>query len=91
MNNAWNIKGDAQTYQKYDKGWKDEEKPKPVLRNPPAPVQRSGQSSRDNPLVNTHDYYKPSTNAGRGNMSKAMHEGPPMKQEEKIEQSKQLL
>jgi hypothetical protein len=27
MNNSWNIKGDATTYQKYDKGWsnKDEE------------------------------------------------------------------
>jgi hypothetical protein len=25
MNNSWNIKGDAQTYKKYDKGWKAEE------------------------------------------------------------------
>ena len=30
MNNSWNLKGDAQTYQKYDKGWANEdEKPKP--------------------------------------------------------------
>lgn len=86
MNNSWNIKGDAQTYQKYDKGWKDEEKPKPVSRQPPVIVQRSGQSSRDNPLVNTHDYYKPSNNASRGSHSTAMYEAPPMKQEEKIQQ-----
>jgi hypothetical protein len=25
MNNSWNLKGDASTYQKYDKGWKNEE------------------------------------------------------------------
>jgi len=39
MNNSWNIKGDATPYQKYDKSWKDEEeKPKPVLRQPPTQV-----------------------------------------------------
>jgi hypothetical protein len=54
MNNSWNIKGDAQTYQKYDKGWADEqEKPKPTLRHPTEPVQRSGMTSGQNPLVNT--------------------------------------
>ena len=44
MNNSWNLKGDAQTYQKYDKGWANED-PKPQhkdLRQPPVPVQRSG-------------------------------------------------
>ncbi len=87
MNNSWNLKGDANTYKKYDKAWANEdEQPKPTLRQPPVPVQRSGQSSRDNPLVNTHDYYKPSTNAGRGNMAKAMHEEPPMKDDEKHSQ-----
>lgn len=25
MNNSWNLKGDAQTYQKYDKGWANED------------------------------------------------------------------
>lgn len=25
INNSWNVKGDATTYQKYGKGWKDEE------------------------------------------------------------------
>ena len=81
MNNSWNIKGDANTYKKYDKGWsnkEEDEAPKPVYRQPPAPVQRSGMSSRDNPLVNTHDYYKPNTTASRGNMAKAMYEAPPM-------------
>ena len=52
MNNSWNIKGDAQTYKKYDKGWADEEeRPKKDLRQQPQPVLRSGQASRDNPLV----------------------------------------
>lgn len=59
MNNSWNLKGDAQTYQKYEKGWANEDvQPKKEFRQPPAPVQRSGMASRDNPLVNTHDYYK---------------------------------
>jgi hypothetical protein len=42
MNNSWNLKGDAQTYQKYEKGWanKDEEGPQQTktLRDPPKPV-----------------------------------------------------
>jgi hypothetical protein len=51
MNNSWNLKGDAQTYKKYDKGWANEEpKDKPVSRVPPTVVQRSGQASNDNPL-----------------------------------------
>ena len=74
MNNSWNLKGDASTYKKYDKGWADQEdKPKPILRHPPQPVQRSGQMSADNPLVQTQQYYKPLTNASRGNHSTAMY------------------
>jgi len=43
MNNSWNLKGDAQTYQKYDKGWANEDtQPKKEFRQPPVPVQRSG-------------------------------------------------
>ena len=43
MNNSWNIKGDAQTYKKYDKGWANEEpQAKPISRVPPTVVQRSG-------------------------------------------------
>ena len=36
MNNSWNLKGDASTYKKYDKGWANEEasKPQPVYRKP---------------------------------------------------------
>jgi hypothetical protein len=69
MNNSWNLKGDAQTYQKYEKGWGNEEatnkSPKKEFRQPPVPVQRTGTASRDNPLVTTHDYYKKSTTAAR--------------------------
>jgi hypothetical protein len=25
MNNSWNLRGDATTYKKFTKGWKDEE------------------------------------------------------------------
>jgi len=52
INNSWNIKGDANTYKTYEKGWAIEEpKPKPVKRVPDQPVSRSGMMSRDNPLV----------------------------------------
>lgn len=37
MNNSWNLKGDAQTYKKYEKGWGNEEataKPKVDYRVP---------------------------------------------------------
>ena len=83
MNNSWNLKGDAQTYQKYDKGWANEEpraQPK-EFRQPPVPVQRSGMASRDNPLVNTHDLYKQSHTASRANVSKMMYSQPPMEKE----------
>ena len=71
MNNSWNLKGDAQTYQKYDKGWANEDaaKPKKDFIKPPVPVQRSGQASRDNPLVNTHEFYTKITSAARGSLS----------------------
>ena len=87
MNNSWNLKGDAQTYKKYDKAWANEDaKPQQKdFRQPPAPVQRSGQCSRDNPIVNTHDYYKQSTNASRSNVSKMMYSAPPMEKEKIIE------
>jgi hypothetical protein len=35
MNNSWNLKGDANTYKKFDKGWANEDaskKEKPVPR-----------------------------------------------------------
>lgn len=41
MNNSWNLKGDAQTYKKYEKGWANEEenpKPKVDYINPPKPI-----------------------------------------------------
>lgn len=39
MNNSWNLKGDAQTYAKYDKGWANEApKQKTEWRVPPQPV-----------------------------------------------------
>ena len=67
MNNSWNLKGDAQTYAKYDKGWANEApKQKTEWRVPPQPVQRSGMASQDNPLVNTHDFYKKTTSASKG-------------------------
>lgn len=60
MNNSWNLKGDANTYKKFDKGWANEEasKPQPVFRHNPAPVQRTGKASNDNPLVHTNHYYQ---------------------------------
>mmetsp|Transcript_21582 Transcript_21582/g.15794 ORF Transcript_21582/g.15794 Transcript_21582/m.15794 type:complete len:200 (+) Transcript_21582:603-1202(+) len=91
MNNSWNLKGDASTYKKYDKGWAMEEEPaKVTYRQPPVPVQRSGAASRDNPLVNTHDYYKPTATASRGNAAKAMYDAPPIGQEERAQQQKQI-
>jgi hypothetical protein len=60
MNNSWNLKGDANTYKKYDKSWANEEatKPQPVYRHNPVPVQRTGKASNDNPLVHTNHYYQ---------------------------------
>ena len=92
MNNSWNLKGDASTYKKYGKGWSGEEaKPKPVPRQPPEPVQRSGQMSQDNPLVNTHQYFKPSTTASKGNLATAMHAAPHMEPEEQKSKNMALV
>jgi hypothetical protein len=83
MNNSWNLRGDASTYQKYDKGWSnEEEKPKPIQRHPPEPIQRSGQMSAANPLVHTSQYYRPSTNAGRNSVATKMYGAPPMEKED---------
>lgn len=57
----------------------EEDGPKKVeYRQPPVPVQRSGKASLNNPLVNTHDYYKETTTASRGNASKMMYSAPPL-------------
>lgn len=87
MNNSWNLKGDASTYKKYDKGWANEEasKPAPEFRKPPAPVQRSGQMSGDNPMVTTNSYYDQKFGAGKQNIAKAMYSNPPMPKEKEIE------
>lgn len=89
MNNSWNIKGDATTYQKYGKSWakKDDDESSSVSSNKNVanvPVTRSGVSSRDNPLVTTHDYYKPVGSASRGNTSTKMYSNPPMPKEVEI-------
>jgi hypothetical protein len=91
MNNSWNIKGDAQTYQKYDKSWANEDaQAKPVYRQPPAPVQRSGKMSNDNPLVTTNHFYSEITTASRSNASKYMYGAPPMKKEEEEKQKAEM-
>ena len=83
MNNSWNIKGDAQTYKKYDKGWaNEEEKPKPVYRQPPVPVQRSGQASSNNPLVTTSQFYQQSTSANKCRSTLNMYSAPPIPKEQ---------
>ena len=87
MNNSWNLRGDATTYKKYEKGWANEEaKPKPIKRVPDQPVSRSGMMSTDNPLVNTHQYFKPAGSAARGSQSAYMHTMPPVVdyEEEKV-------
>jgi hypothetical protein len=42
-------------------------------------------ASRDNPLVQTHDYYKPVASASRAGLSKVMYSGPPMDKEREVE------
>lgn len=97
MNNSWNIKGDATTYQKYGKSWanKDADENSSVSSKrgagaPTVPVTRSGVSSRDNPLVTTHDFYKPVTSASRGNASTVMYSNPPLPKEVEVQQNKAL-
>lgn len=73
MNNSWNLRGDASPYQKYEKGWANDEakKPaqpreKPTPLHPEQPVQRSGMISNDNPLMGaTSKYYKEKVTASR--------------------------
>ncbi len=77
MNNSWNIKGDAATYQKYNKGWvnKDDDTVSQASQRSSQvsvrePVRRSGVASKENPLASTTlDYYKPAATASRGNAS----------------------
>jgi hypothetical protein len=99
INNSWNVKGDANTYQKYGKGWanKDDEVSSQAsqqknqdMRHETAPVTRSGVSSKDNPLVTTHDYYRPVTSASRGNAANKMYSNPPMPKEQEVQQTKTL-
>jgi calcyphosin len=62
INNSWNIKGDAYTYQKFEKGWtnRDEETSSQAsqrstnvdLKNKEV-VRRSGLASKENPLAST--------------------------------------
>ena len=85
MNNSWNIKGDASPYQKYEKGWANEDaKPKQSaeLRHKAQVVQRSGAMSSDNPLSTTNKFYKNTTSASRTNAtSGAMFSGGPTNQQ----------
>lgn len=48
-------------------------------------------ASRDNPLVNTHDFYSQANTANRSNLSKTMFDGPPMKAEEKQKQQQEMV
>jgi hypothetical protein len=60
MNNSWNLKGDATPYQKFEKGWVNEEaaKPEPIeWLKPQQSVQRTGQVSDENPLYRQQKYY----------------------------------
>ena len=84
MNNSWNLRGDASPYQKYEKGWANEDakqksgpsRPKVQYREPQAKVQRSGQMSNGNPLATTSTYYNETTSASRGNaVGQSMFDG----------------
>jgi hypothetical protein len=88
MNNSWNLKGDANTYKKFDKGWAQDDTKPPAkdLRHPPEPVQRSGQMSAANPIANTRHYYKPATTANKNSFATQMHGKPPMPEELEKEQ-----
>jgi len=89
MNQAWNLRGDAASYKKFDKGWANEEPaPKKDKIHPDAPVQRSGMMSKENPLVNTHQFYKPSTNASKSSAAQQMYGKPP--QPDEIEREDKL-
>jgi len=85
MNNSWNLKGNADPYAKYQKGWAPEQTVKPVQQdNEPLhkqePIQRSGLCSSQNPLTTTAGYYKPVFSAALNNTTNVvMHSGPPVK------------
>lgn len=95
MNNSWNLKGDAATYQKYDKGWANENPSKPAPKkeylHPQQPVQRSGMPSQDNPLASgTRDLFKRPTTAARAALAEQMHYGPPVEKEERRFKDRQM-
>ena len=96
MKNSRNITGDAQTYQKYNKSWANNDGDtvsQSSQRSSTAmsqvkgdPVRRSGVASKDNPLATpTIEYYKPATTASRGNASSQMYSKPPMPKEVEIQ------
>jgi len=78
INNAWNVKGDANTYKKYEKAWAAEDNAPVEFRAAHAgrPVHRSGMQSKDNPLFHTQSFYGEKMSASRGNTSAAMHNDP---------------
>ena len=47
--------------------------------------------SGDNPLVQTHQYYRPITSAARGNYAGKMHANPPMEAEEEVKKNKEIV
>ena len=53
-------------------------------RYPKTTVTRSGVSSKDNPLVNTHEYYKNVNSASRGYAGNQMYSNPPIPREQEI-------
>ena len=92
INNSWNITGDANTYKSHKKAWAGkDEKPEPVKRYPQEPVQRSGQMSQANPLVNTHQYYKVHKSAVKQGSFNAMYEQPPIDAEDDYQLKKRYL
>ena len=92
MNNSWNLRGDASPYQKYEKGWANEDasagvpqRPKVTYRQPQQKVQQSGMMSNGNPLATTGAYYNERTNASRKTTTGAnMHEGGNSKRQEQV-------
>jgi hypothetical protein len=47
--------------------------------------------SGENPLVNTHSYFKASTSAAKGSMARKMHEAPPLEAEEEVRRKKEFV
>lgn len=77
MNNSWNLRGDASPYKKFEKGWTNNDVAETKksqtsafrsedLRHPQSRIQRTGQTSNQNPLAdNTTKFYKPVESADR--------------------------